>query len=301
MNDSSEFLQQFVWEPTIVGQAFAPSRAVVGGMGGSHLAADLLASAAPALGLATHHDYGLPLIEEGAMAIAVSHSGTTEETLDFAQAAHAKGVPMAAVSTGGKLIEFAVARNIAHIVLPQTGLEPRACVGYHAVALLTLMGRTQELGLLRAAAKAPGASHEGLAARLAGGAPLIYSSQKNAAIAQYIKVQINETAKMPAFINTFPELNHNEMTATLCDKASRAVMLRDAGDHPRVLARMDAIAAIAGERGIMVEIIELPAEPYERLVAGVVLGQELSRALAALRGADPDDSSIIEDFKKRIA
>lgn len=301
MNDTSDFLQQFAWEPTIVGAAPAAVRALVGGMGGSHLAADLLAGAIPGLEIATHHDYGLPALEAGTMAIAVSHSGNTEETLDFAQLAHAQGVLVAAVSAGGKLIEFAQAQNIAHIVLPQTGLEPRACVGYHAVALLALMGRVQELAALRAAAKAPVASHADLSAKLAGGVPLIYSSAKNAAIAQYIKVQINETAKCAAFMHTFPELNHNEMTATLNDKASRVVLIRDQSDDPRVSKRMDAFAAIARERGIMVEDVEMPANPYERLVAGVVLGQELSFALAGERGADPADSSIIEDFKKRIA
>jgi glucose/mannose-6-phosphate isomerase len=270
-------------------------------MGGSHLAADLLIAAAPGLDMAAHHDYGVPASAKGALAIAVSHSGNTEETLDFAQAAHAQGMPMAAISCGGKLIEFAAAQNIAHIVLPKTGLEPRACVGYHAVALLALLGRAQELEGLRAAAAKAAAAPQGLASKLAGGVPLIYASARNAAIAQYIKVQINETAKMPAFINTFPELNHNEMPATLCDKASRAVILTDKGDHPRVLARMDAFAALARERGIMVETVELPADPFERLVAGVTLGEQLSQELARERGASPDDSSIIEDFKKRIA
>lgn len=298
---SESFLKQFSWEPAVAGTQPVAARAAVGGMGGSHLAADLLLGAAPALPLSVHHDYGLPALAPDTMAIAVSHSGNTEETLDFLAAAHKAGLPCAAVSTGGRLLEFAAAQGIARVVLPQDGLQPRACVGYHAAAILALMGRAQELQALRAAAQAPVFAAADFAAALRGGATLIYSSARNAALAQYLKVQINETAKAPAFANTFPELNHNEMPATLGDPSSRVVLIRDQGDHPRVIARMDAFAALAAGRGIAVQAVEAPADPFGRLVSLTLMAQELSQALATLRGADPGDSSIIEDFKKRIA
>jgi glucose/mannose-6-phosphate isomerase len=296
------FLKQFAWEPVIAGAAPAAARVLVGGMGGSHFAADLLASAAPELGISTHHDYGLPAVPEGALAIAVSHSGNTEETLDFLRAARMRGLPCAAVSLGGRLIEYALAENIPHIVLPQSLLSPRASVGYHAVALLALLGRAQELAALRAAAAALPAGAQAQGAPLGQAVPLVYSSQKNAALARYFKVQLNETSKAPAFCNAFPELNHNEMIATLQGGgAFRAVLLRDPSDDPRITRRMDAFAALARERGVEVENIAVPADPFGRLVSVALLAQERARALAQERGADPDDTLIIEEFKKRIA
>lgn len=295
------FLSQFSWEPAVVGAAPAAARVLVGGMGGSHFAADLLASAAPELGISTHHDYGLPAVSEGTLAIAVSHSGNTEETLDFLRAARERGLQCAAISLGGRLIEYALAENIPHVVLPQSPLSPRASVGYHAVALLALLNRAQELAALRAAA-ASSAGAQAQGAPLGRAVPLIYSSQKNAALAQYFKVQFNETSKVPAFANTFPELNHNEMIATLEGGAdARVMLLRDQSDDPRVIKRMDVFAALAQERGVAVENIAVPAEPLKRLVAVALLAQERARALALERGADPDDTRIIEEFKKRIA
>ncbi len=296
------FLSQFSWEPAVVGAAPAAARVLVGGMGGSHLAADLLSAAAPELGISTHHDYGLPAVSEGTLAIAVSHSGNTEETLDFLRAARERGLPCAAISLGGRLIEYALAENIPHVVLPHSPLSPRASVGYHAVALLALLGRARELAALRAAAAASSAGAQAQGAPLGRAVPLIYSSQKNAALAQYFKVQFNETSKVPAFANTFPELNHNEMIATLEGGAgARVMLLRDQSDDPRVIKRMDVFAALAQERGVAVENIAVPAEPLKRLVAVALLAQERARALALERGADPDDTRIIEEFKKRIA
>lgn len=301
MNVSPDFLEQFAWEPVIIGTPPQISRAVVGGMGGSHLAADLLRGAIPGIELAVHHDYGLPAALEASAAIAVSHSGNTEETLDFVRAAHAQGIPCAAVSTGGALIEFAQAQGIPHIVLPESALPPRSCVGYHAVALLALLGKVQELEALRAAARTPVALHTSLAAHFKEGVPLIYSSQKNAALAHYLKVQLNETALCHAFVNTFPELNHNEMAATLYSPSSRVALIRDQSDDVRVVRRMDAFAALARERGIEIEEIEVPADPFARLVSFVALGQELSQTLAGEHGIDPASPSSIEDFKKRLS
>ena len=301
MDDSiNSFLGQFAWEPAIVGTAPAAARAVVGGMGGSHLAANLLASALPELGLVVHHDYGLPAVPEGAMAIAVSHSGNTEETLDFLQAAHGRGMPCAAISLGGKLIEYAAEQGIAHIILPPSIVSPRSSVGYHAVALLTLLNRPQELAALRAAAASP-ERVQAASVPLGQEVPLIYASQKNDALARYLKVQFNETSKAAAFFNTFPEFNHNEMIATLAGgTAFRVMLIRDHSDDPRIINRMNAFVALAEELGVAVEPLVVPEDPLARLVSVAMFAQERSLALAKERGVDPNDTAVIENFKKRI-
>ena len=69
------------------------------------------------------------------------------------------------------------------------------------MALLALLGRAQELAALRGAAASVGAD-AALAAQaqnapMARAMPLVYSSQKNAALARYMKIQFNETSKAP--------------------------------------------------------------------------------------------------------
>ena len=56
---------------------------------------------------------------------------------------------MAAVATGGKLLEFAREHSLPHIVIPETGLEPRMAIGFSAIAIaieeiITLVWGTME-------------------------------------------------------------------------------------------------------------------------------------------------------------
>src|SRR5688572_17374554 len=85
-------------------------QAVVAGMGGSAIGADLLASyCAPlaSIPVYVHRDYGLPFFARGAetLVICSSHSGNTEETLDAFDAACKAGSRVIVVSSGGELAE----------------------------------------------------------------------------------------------------------------------------------------------------------------------------------------------------
>src|SRR3989344_2930587 len=90
------FAKQFEFEPEIENPDKLSSRAprfiVVCGMGGSRLAADLLALWKPELPLVVHKDYGLPPLSDDALKnsfiISVSYSGNTEETIDAVHFAH---------------------------------------------------------------------------------------------------------------------------------------------------------------------------------------------------------------------
>lgn len=304
---------QFVYEPEVVGGPVAvpAGKVVIGGMGGSHLAADLLAAADSTLPLLVHSDYGLPELtaeeRSRALFVAVSHSGNTEETLDFARQAHEAGLPLAVIAGGGELIAFAKEQQVPHVVLPQSGVPPRMSTGYHLVALLTVLGLQEARAEVVAAAQAlPWEDVEkqsrDLAAYLAGGMPLLYSSTKNRGLAAYLKTELNETPKIPAFVHTFPELNHNEMTGVLTHgvEAFRFLLLQDSADHPQVQKRMEVFAALVEERGGTVRPLELPSKPYQKILHLFVLAQQCAFYMAEERGTDPLDTTLIEEFKKRI-
>src|SRR3989338_7666417 len=106
-----DFHTQFAWKPAVVNGEKLPKakKFVVGGMGGSHLSAGLLACGKPELDIVIHRDYGVPALSDAKerLYIASSYSGNTEETIDFAHAARKKGCAVAVMSVGGKLLKFA--------------------------------------------------------------------------------------------------------------------------------------------------------------------------------------------------
>src|SRR3989344_9267737 len=107
------FFSQFSYNPEIENsdQWKKYSSFLVAGMGGSHLAADLLKVWNPGLDLIIHQDYGLPPLAEryfkDRLIILSSYSGNTEEIIDAFEEAGKRNLPRAVISTGGKLLELA--------------------------------------------------------------------------------------------------------------------------------------------------------------------------------------------------
>ncbi len=313
------FNKQFDYEPIIENKSAWRKfdKFIIAGMGGSHLAADLVKIIDPNLDVLVHTDYGLPQIPEtdlkSRLLIASSYSGNTEETLDAYDAARAKGLSVTAVSVGGKLLADAKKDGIPYVVMPDTGIQPRSALGYSLRAILKLMGEEKLLaessglaysldpGVLETAGAA-------LAERLRGFIPIIYSSSRNAPLALNWKIKINETAKIPAFYNVFPELNHNEMTgfdpAPRTKELSRPfyfILLKDAGDHPRVQKRMEVMDKIFRKRGFVIEPAELQGKnTLEKIFSALVLADWVSYYLAEFYNVDSEQVPMVEEFKKLI-
>lgn len=314
------FPKQLEFEPKIENaeKLIAAKKFVVAGMGGSHLAADFLKVWKPKLDLTVHSDYGLPPLPDKALKssllIASSYSGNTEETIDAFQTAAAKKISAAVIATGGKLLELARKHNAPYIQLPDTGIQPRSAAGFSAVALLKIMGEEQALAELKALAKRfdpNSAEAEGkkLAEELRGFVPIIYSSTQNQPIAFNWKIRFNETGKIPAFANVFPELNHNEINAFDPAETTRQltqkfffIFLRDNDDHPRVKARMSVLEKMYGERKLPVRVIALEGQSvWEKIFSSLLLADWAAYYTAVGYGLDPEAVKLAEEFKKLIA
>ena len=213
------FNKQFTFEPKVVNvnKLKKASKFLVAGMGGSHLAADLLHLVNPKIDLIVHSDYGLPEINyQNCLVILSSYSGNTEETLDAYRLAKKKKLPMAVITVGGKLLAMAKKDGLSYIELPNTGIQPRSALGFCLKALLKIMGQEIELKSITKLHKTFNPtqwekSGEQMAKKLINKIPIIYSSARNLVIAYNWKIKFNENSKIPAFYNIFPELNHNEM------------------------------------------------------------------------------------------
>lgn len=305
---------QFGFEPVIAHAERLPAAqsAIVGGMGGSHLPAGILKAALPSFPLRIHHDYGLPLDRggKGTLYVAISYSGNTEETLDFAQQALAEGLPLAVISSGGELIKFAEKHQLPYVVVPKgpPGFQPRMAIGYLFVALLSILGKEKERIAVANAARAlpAGVEEEGRAVGtfLADGIPLLYSSGADAGLAYYLKALLNETPKLAAFINEFPEINHNEMLGILKSRELsqfRFLFLRDPTDDSRVAKRMQVFSELVTEAKGAFRDLSLVADPFEKVVRFIVLANWAAAEASARRGVDPFDIGLVESFKKRMA
>jgi glucose/mannose-6-phosphate isomerase len=310
------FAKQFSFEPKVENAKAlgAYDHFIVAGMGGSHLAADLLLMQRPELALKVHADYGLPArMNKDALVIASSYSGNTEETLDAYASARKRGLAVAAIAVGGKLLELAKKDGVPYVMLPDTGIQPRSALGFSLIALLAIIGDKKSLRAVGALAKTLDPSEyepagKELAAKLRGRVPVIYASSRNAALAYNWKIKFNETGKIPAFLNVLPELNHNEMTGFDVTGGNRGLaksfhflFLADDADHPRVQKRMEVLQTLYEDRGLPVERIDITdADPWHGAFASLLLADWTALALADAYGLESEQVPMVEEFKKRI-
>lgn len=287
---------------------------VVVGMGGSHLAADILKILKPELEIKVYSDYGLPFVANKDTAktlfIFSSYSGNTEETLDSFNQALRKKLNMAVVAAGGKLLALARKNNIPCIQMPETGIQPRSALGFSILSLAELVGERKlfkELHALSSKLNPSNFEEHGrvLAKKISGRVPLIYASLRNTGLAYNWKIKFNETGKIPSFYNVLPELNHNEMTGFDATAKSKklvkpfyAVLLKDTGDNSKVQKRFDVLAKILTKRGIPVEILPLKGNTSSfKVFSSLILADWAAFYTALLNGADPENVPMVEEFK----
>jgi glucose/mannose-6-phosphate isomerase len=213
-----------------------PRAIVCVGMGGSGIAGDVLAAiAGPGcpVPIWVHKNLGLPgWVGANDVVIAVSCSGTTQETLSAAAEAGRRGAVVFGVGAASSPLAAVVEAARGAFVPAPTDRQPRASLWSLAVPGLML---AEHLGLLperldleAGAARLESvaqACHVGrdslvnpaksLALRLEGDrvAQIWGCSSVTAAVAYRFACQLNENAKMPAVSGVLPEAAHNQIVA----------------------------------------------------------------------------------------
>jgi len=294
------------YEPRIEGDVGEYSRVIVGGMGGSALPA-LALKGSTSVPIQVHRDYDLPDdAPEDALYVAISYSGETEETLSFLDAAHNRGHKVVVITTGGTLLKKAEFLKAPRVIIPSTGLEPRDAFGLLTKALTTLLREDALVRALDSGVEVGDNAVARLAEALQDRIPLIYASTRNEAHAYMAKILLNETAKVPAFMHIFPEMNHNELQGidpkgpTDLARDLVPILLEDRGDHPRIQKRMGIFRTLMDERGLETHALLLPEERIESVLYIWTLFREASRVLAKSYGVEPAPTPLIAEFKKRL-
>jgi glucose/mannose-6-phosphate isomerase len=295
------------------------------GMGGSGIAGDYAAAVALPIGtrVAVHKGYGpIPAwaIRVRPLMIAASYSGNTEETLDMVVSAWESGLPVATITTGGRLGDLSTQNKWPTITVP-TGMQPRAAAGYMVGAAVRLLEGAKSLddhrlAFIEAADLADEMTKEGssawelaagLAESLAGRITVVYGGGPISSVAaQRWKTQINENAKVPAWYSSFPELDHNEIVGwetmpEMTREHVALVALRDEADHDRVRLRVRITRELTEEAVPWAgEVTARGRSRLARLVSLTVVGDLVSWMLAERLGVDPTPVVTIENLKQLL-
>lgn len=304
-----------------------PAQILCCGMGGSSVAASLLADGWPDLKIPVlvWREYGLPAwADSRTLVVACSHSGETAETLAAAAEAQRRGCPLVALSSGGQLLAMAAGREGFPALRLPGGQPPRTALGASLGAWLHLLHR---LGCLPDPAPALAAASvhlergelargpdgrpvgaaaaRSLAKHLAGRFPVIYTAgfQAHGAGRRWL-AQLNENAKVAGHQACHPELAHNEIVGWNTSRNRRdlftLVVLRSQNLEVAQARDLDAAIALLSDQFAGVHEYTAGGPDHLSAVLGLVMfGDLVSAHLAVATGVDPVPIARIDALKAR--
>lgn len=219
------------------GKTSAYKAILIGGMGGSAIGADLVATYITPfckIPVYVHRNYELPFWVNGPeiLVIASSHSGNTEETLDVFKQATLRHCSIVSVCTGGELEARAKEKHIPVWKFIHTG-QPRAAAGFSFSILLKILFLAklipdqrktiettynlmkEQQGELVASIAVSQNSAKRLAGQFLGRHISVFGSDYLAPVSRRWKTQINEIAKTWASFEFLPEADHNTIAGNV--------------------------------------------------------------------------------------
>ncbi len=296
------------------------------GMGGSAAGGDFISTIADRLGkkpVRTHRGYELPEWWDSSwLVVATSYSGNTEETLSVTEAAAADGT-VVVISSGGVLAGMCELHENMYLISCPSGQPPRSAFGHlfsrqlalmvHAGILPHTLGSEALMRLRLAVGDCDIlADPEGdiclLAAELIEAPISILGPSELLPALNRFKNQLNENSARFARIDSFPEMNHNEIVAwggvgpdQDPQSGNQAVLLVNwDGMHRRVHQRMDwFVSHCPSERAWRIQ--GEGASLVEALLHLCITMDWLSIALALLHGKDPSAIDPISSLKQHLS
>ena len=316
----------YPWQP---GTA---SDVVIGGMGGSAIAGDLvvdLAAPQASVPITVVRGFDLPYRPGShSQAILCSYSGNTAETLSLYRQAAQANARVLVIAGGGALREEAEEQGVP-VLTVETGGEPRSAVGYN---LFLLLGAVSRLGAaetadddVRAAVESLRRQNEifaedtptkdnpakQLALEMRGKIVVVYGGGVLSGVARRWKTQLNENAGAWSFFETVPELLHNAIEAYGAIESYRAPA--GVSQHVMVVVLRPKTAGVAllNRYGIAEEMLRRNAVPHltpdipegtplAQLLSALALGDWASYYLALLNGVDPSPTPAIRQGRASL-
>jgi glucose/mannose-6-phosphate isomerase len=294
---------------------------VIAGMGASGISANLVESLTfgrVQIPLTVCKSYNIPqFVSPHTLFIACSYSGDAEETVAALNKALLKRAQVIAVASGGKLLDICKEYNLYYIQLPAGSDSPRAMLAYNMNALFYILYHTNLIGaafiketenaieFLDRGEKGIQSEAELIAKKLKGKLPMIYCDNRLQAMALRFQQQLNENAKQLAHVNTFPEMNHNELAGWHFPQnilpLLQPIYLYSDHDHERVEKRMELCRDYFEKKSnSIIDIIGEGASLLEQYYYLIHLTDWISFYLAKENGVDPDPTEPVMKLKKEL-
>jgi glucose/mannose-6-phosphate isomerase len=298
------------------------SSVVVLGMGGSGIGGDVCAAVAgpgSPVPIVVSKQYECPgFVGPDTLAVAVSFSGNTDETVAAATQARAAGARLAVVAAGGELVRLAAEWDAPVFPVDASIPMPRAGIGAVSAPLLVLLERlglgedltgqidraVEQLRRRRDSLNSADDATLHLARRIGRTLPLVYGGGAlGEAAAWRWKGQFNENPKVPAWCNRVPELTHNELCGwaqhgDVTRQVLTLLFLRHDFEHPGVGRRFEFVARSCDEVVADIHAVEARGDgPLAQLMDLVLVGDLVSLHLAVEAGVDPGPIAVLDDIK----
>ncbi len=299
---------------------------VLTGVGGSAIGGELLADLVLQHGGPTIRicrDYNLPRsVGTNSLVIVSSYSGNTEETVTTFDRALEQKAKIIVVTTGGILLDRALENKIPTFTVKYVG-EPRTALGFSLLVPLAIL---QNLGLVGPIDQEV---HEAISVltnlecRLSPDITVDHNPAKELAIsmkdklivvygagilsgvARRWKTQLNENAKVWAFMELLPEAGHNAVAAFQRrwrhDKDSCVILLNAVGLDSRLRIRYNVIKEILNHTKIESHTVDgIGTGVLAQMLSSVMFGDYTSYYLALINNEDPSPVSAIDYMKSRL-
>jgi glucose/mannose-6-phosphate isomerase len=295
---------------------------LITGMGGSGIGANLVESLTfgrVPIPITVSKGYNIPqFVSPHTLFIACSYSGDTEETLVAINKAMLKRAHIICITSGGKMLELAKEYNLLWIQIPRESASARGQLGFMIVSLMYALYHTNLIGAafiketenaieyLNSGEKAVQSEAELIARKLKGKLPIIYCDERLKAMATRFQNQINENAKQLAHINTFPEMNHNEIVGWQFPEAvlqhAQVIYLYSDHDHERVEKRMEICRPIFEKKSHpIIDIVAEGASLLEQYYYLIHLTDWISYYLAKENGVESNTIEAVDYLKEELS
>lgn len=328
-----------------IAQGGKPRSIVVAGMGGSGVSGEILTAvvgSSAAIPVTVEKSHTLPgWVSPLDLVIAVSCSGSTEETLSVASEASRRGARLVTIGAADSPLASISkqTKGAVHLSIDAQGRMPRASLWTIATPLLLvadvleianissdIFAETADLMDALSANCGPIVNVAENPAKLLGVAlaesvPMVWGTGAiGRASASRLMAQLAENAKLPAIHGELPEVGHNQIVSfdgvfaakrnsvdIFADpedqpKRIHLVLLRDQDEHEAVVRRVEIVREITAQREI--PVTEIVSQGHHALtrIASLVVPTDWASVYAALGlGIDPSPIGPINELKAGLS
>lgn len=273
---------------------------VIGGLGGSGIGGRIAKSYFADkvnLPIEVYSDYQLPAYaSSNSLVILSSYSGLTEETLAMYEEARSKSCTIVCITSGGTLLEWVKRDNVPYYIV-ETGYQPRMALGfsltYNLLILSELFGidLVPELKSISSIYNNVKLEHDRANAMLdcfeshLNNKFTIVADGVTESIGIRFCQQIQENAKVEAFINVLPEANHNVFETYYGALPSNFIFL-NSQSNDRNKGRFAYLKQLLEKQGNTIYEIDLDNSSLTQLFKTIYMTDWFSILLSNKKGAD---------------